>query len=1018
MKPVQTINNFDGMTCPESGKELSKLEWAELTYSPYIKKMQSWSHADTQRIINGFRNTDWFQLSVFQWHKMMKQCKGAFHSVMRSRAYPLGLPDNENMIVVRADESMRPKLKLVDSIRAMSRIRNGVQVKITRRGVQLIGHSPVSRALVLDFIHNAGWETQQDGTVRQSVKAMLSRDYDSIKHGLLSSMYESGMTPCMIESEYNAMQNRINWVNRQLTPIERFVAVAEKRDNELSQFDQHAVTGWEKLFDNAGLKSNHYEEYKQWDHRAKKIKLDTAKDINGKNITAKFQYEDIIRQSMKQCVINASQMGLGKTREMLFTAVLKGVEKVLIICPSKLIGTWQDEIENTIAPWMRQVKYNWNGKRFAAPQVNIIRHACDLLKDSLMMFNIISIDTLKSVPKDVSFFTCPQCGLTVMSAYADEMMCPGDPQDRHEDPYQDTSCVGGLRRWKAEMKKRDENGKLVYQKKKVHKINGRTVHWNPEHKTRRYVSEDECTIVDNRSDNPYADALTGGKPRPVRMIKQDNMFDKVQKRVVGYDQVTIDGQVAKIPRIKRVKRGFHVKWTFAELVRWRFNTIIVDEIHLSMNPQSMRSRAMNHVTGCTRLAATGTPMKGMPQKIVHYINWAIPKIALPDYRTESGGMQRFLQKYKSVVYRGGTELEDGTIVGGNAVQIPKIRNPELFMSEFAPFMLRRVRTEPEVAACLPPVKCSYYDHIVPMDRNHRQYYEKWIELFIEWWEKMKEEEEGQKKKANVLPKISYLIGASFCPHFMRNAMKDSTDDDIKQWRKIIPPYTGPNVAKMLSAMEIAKSAIDKGDKVIVFAGRTKSLELGHKASLAKKWNSMVVHGGMSNQVKKGHSRSERHELIAQFREQNYNILWAGIGALAEGMNIPEANHGIILDPGWEPSKAMQAAFRMVRPQQTKEVNIHFMMHEGAIDEYMTALCYLKARSHDEGIDGVAFSDLDSEMIPDFRQYADAIVDGTEDVLRRAMWMKVEGIRKDWESEAQNHLIEDDDDDTDDDSDDS
>jgi hypothetical protein len=90
---------------------------------------------------------------------------------------------------------------------------------------------------------------------------------------------------------------------------------------------------------------------------------------------------------------------------------------------------------------------------------------------------------------------------------------------------------------------------------------------------------------------------------------------------------------------------------------------------------------------------------------------------------------------------------------------------------------------------------------------------------------------------------------------------------------------------------------------------------------------------------------------------------------------------------------MQGIARMLRPSQKKVVTSHFLMHKGSIDEYMCALCYLKGRSHSEGIDYMEFADCSVSMIPDIRQYADSIVDGTDDVLKRNMWLAVDNIKK-------------------------
>lgn len=67
---------------------------------------------------------------------------------------------------------------------------------------------------------------------------------------------------------------------------------------------------------------------------------------------------------------------------------------------------------------------------------------------------------------------------------------------------------------------------------------------------------------------------------------------------------------------------------------------------------------------------------------------------------------------------------------------------------------------------------------------------------------------------------------------------------------------------------------------------------------------------------------------------------------------------------------------------------------------MAAICILKGRSGDEAIDHIAFDDISESMIPDVKQYANSIVDGTEHVKRRKMWLAVEEVIKQADSEEE------------------
>lgn len=223
---------------------------------------------------------------------------------------------------------------------------------------------------------------------------------------------------------------------------------------------------------------------------------------------------------------------------------------------------------------------------------------------------------------------------------------------------------------------------------------------------------------------------------------------------------------------------------------------------------------------------------------------------------------------------------------------------------------------------------------------------------------------------------------------------DGADDEFKAWAAMIGRYRGPMTAKMKKCQELIVESVKRNDKMLVFAKRTRTLDLGFQwCEKVAKIPSLIVDGRSSLKIKKTTNRSERQELIDQFRQNNYSVCWAGLDALAEGMNIPEANHGVIMDYGWKDNDWRQAIGRMIRPQQKKTVYSYFIVHEGTIDEYMAAICYLKGRGAAEGIDYMEFDDFSTDVIPDIRQYADAIVDGSVDKLKSNMWLAVDRIKR-------------------------
>lgn len=952
---------------PNSNNNRAKLDWAEFRYSPFQFTLETLSNQSIDECAEVFRKHEWWINSIKMWKRMLE--KNHSHPWCGTHGYkPHELPDISELWFFKPNEETENKVHIMEDVDAIKKERFAVQIKPSPSKIKIIAFNDYSRGFLMELKASEGLRlSEEDGQVHYNfVDENLKGHYISVREKLAHKISSAGLMPCITRVDHERMIKQERWLNIQLTPIERNVPVDRNQNR------------WETIYEETGMNAVFPEIMEMWRKRALSMKMDQY--LYG------FQLEDVIYHAAKDSILNGNVMGLGKTRELLFSALLRGSERVLIVCPTKLIGTWQDEIDDTILPYVRRVRRNWMGKIIHAGQPNVIEYAEDCLEQNLTLFNIISYDTLKRTPKDGRFFICPECDTVTYSPYGSPQICPGSPT---EDP--DLACNAAIRKWREECRKRDEHGKLIHQKYKVEVSTGKKVHWNPDHPSRKDIPESDVKIIDTRPE----------KPAIPRMEMQEKMFDKMKKVLISWDVNEETG--VRTPNYKVVKRkGGHLQWTFANLLRNKFNYIMVDEILYAKNVDSLRSKALTHLCATHRAGATGTPMKGMPQGILNYLNWIFDRSVMPDYRLyEKGGLARFLKKYKTEVRVDATILPDGSVSGGKPKQIPKINNPELFQAEIAPLMRRHTRNDPSVTKYIPKKNIEREDLKIEMDPEHKAYYKQWLDKFAEWWQMMKEEEEGKNvPKGQLITKLSYLIGASTNPHHMLERISKSKDKEFKAWALTIRPYKGPPTAKMKKCQEIIEAAIKSGDKSIVFSTRRNNLDRGQAWCKKKGYYSMIIDGRVSLKRRRGESRSKRHIMVDKFRNYDYNVMWGGLTALAEGMNIPEANHGIIFDYSWEPSDAKQAIGRMIRPQQTKTVYSYFLMHEGTIDEYMAALCYLKGRSHDEGVDYMEFDDFSTDIIPDIHQYADAIVDGTENVMKRTMWLAVEHIKRQMEEEGE------------------
>lgn len=954
------------------------LSYAMFRYAPFIFPLETLSFQSIKDCHSAFIKHQWWTDSVRLWKGMLeKQTHNRWCGT--TNPFPKGLPDPDKVYVLDPDPDMLVGIRIENDSKSIKKIRNAVHIKATGSSVKLTAYEPAALGALVDFRVSAGPmftddEGRRDFAINRDLRML---PYPELKDRLLKGLEEQGLVPCMTASDAHKMKKREKWLAIQLTPMERLIPL--KSGAEGQQSDK--MEDWEWLYSDIGMKATVPEIMHMWRKRAAKMGMDN------RDLTYEYQFEDLLLDLAKCSTLNGNVMGLGKTRQTALVPLGRCADKVLIVCPAKLIGVWQDEIDNCILPYMRRQRKNWQG-RVIPGGVNIIEWAKDCLPENLKMFNIISYDRLKSVPRDGRFFKCPRCGTVSFSPYGGGKTgptCPGDAFLPEDSPQR---CNNLIKAWKAGNRGNPELGDKVRKdgaclKKQKYKVLVddagnvvRKIHWNDQS-----FPLENVRIIDSRPPKPSI---------PI-MEEQTHSFKKMIKIQVGE---TIDPITdAKTPVIKTVKRKSHVAWTFSDILRWRFNHIIADEALYFMNKTAMRSQAMYHVNAKSKWALTGTLIKGYPHKALGILNWTFKRAVFPSYRPyDKGGMARFMRKYKTEVFIGPDKTPK---------LLPKINNPELFQAEIAPLMHRHTRNEPPVTKDIPRKTVLLVDWTVDMDQAHKDYYQKWLDKFAEWWQKMKEEEEGRGVQPGaLLAKLSYLINASTIPHFMLESIMSGNQDTegkelAKEWFKMIGPYNGPPTAKMLKCRRLIEEGVVAGDKTIVFSIRRRNLDLGKMWCEKRQLHSMIVDGTVPLEIQKATGRSKRHELVEKFRNYDYHCMWAGLGALAEGLNIPEANRGIAMDYPWDPVELKQGFGRMIRPAQTKTVYCNHLIHNGAIDGYMAALCYLKDRSGGEGLDYMEFDDFSTDIIPDIQAYADAILDGPEAEanLKRKMWLAVDEIKR-------------------------
>lgn len=172
-----------------------------------------------------------------------------------------------------------------------------------------------------------------------------------------------------------ALRKRKEWLEFQNVPFEIWV-------------DEDSNFNWKLLFEKDGYRYKYPEIWRKWNGKFESLQSDPLYNAfiphlgitdNWMKYLFDFQKEDVVKMALKASVIQVSQMGLGKTRASIATALLKGFDNTLIVCETRLIDIWREEFGLINLPKPLLIEYN-----------------DDIDKIPEHKFCIISMETLKS----------------------------------------------------------------------------------------------------------------------------------------------------------------------------------------------------------------------------------------------------------------------------------------------------------------------------------------------------------------------------------------------------------------------------------------------------------------------------------------------------------------------------------------------------------------------------------------------------------------------------------------------
>jgi len=323
------------------------------------------------------------------------------------------------------------------------------------------------------------------------------------------------------------------------------------------------------------------------------------------------------------------------------------------------------------------------------------------------------------------------------------------------------------------------------------------------------------------------------------------------------------------------------------LQRQQWFGVILDEAQMIKNPDALVTKAINQLQAEYRFALTGTPIENRLSEL-----WSIFNFINHGYL---GSRSKFRKEFSLPI----ENYQD-------KVTLARLQRM------VQPFVLRRLKTDPKVIQDLPErlemtVYCTLTD-------EQAQLYEQVVEAG--------------------LPRIAEAQGNARRIHVFNLLIKlKQILNHPVQYQYKIGPHNIPNQplagrsGKLDRLTSMLEEMLEVGDKALIF---TQFAEMGYLLSehIRNTLDTPVLylHGAVPG--------NKRQAMVTRFQEDPHAppifILTLKAGGL--GLNLTAANHVFHYDRWWNPAVEKQAADRIFRIGQTRNVQIHKFVTAGTLEE--------------------------------------------------------------------------------------
>ncbi len=325
----------------------------------------------------------------------------------------------------------------------------------------------------------------------------------------------------------------------------------------------------------------------------------------------------------------------------------------------------------------------------------------------------------------------------------------------------------------------------------------------------------------------------------------------------------------------------------------RWNVVLLDEAQAIKNPSSAQTKAIKELQAQSRIALSGTPVENKLTDL-----WS-----LFDFLNEGllGTPKQFSKAAKHLAET------------GNYRPLRKLT---------APYILRRLKTDPKVAPDLPE-KTELTTHCLLSKLQAKLYQAAVKQLSKE----LENQEDNIARKGLVL---SYLMRfKQLCNH--PSLLTGDGLFDLK------------NSGKYERLISLCTEIAERREKVLIFTQFRQMCEpIANVLKDVFQRAGLILHGGTPVKTRQG--------LVSEFQTDHGPPFFVlSLKAGGTGLNLTAASHVIHFDRWWNPAVENQATDRAFRIGQKRNVLVHKFVCQGTIEERIDQLINNKSELAEQAI---------------------------------------------------------------------